>query len=731
MKSKILIFVAVLISLTIIWTIQAEPIHDYGNYSVKDNITISACISVNVDILYANITKPDNISKIMTLSCSGTGYCPQSWIYCIGIFTNSNVSGIYNVSFYSDRYELSTSFRGFFTVFEGTFLNVSYPLNNTIKNNRTIIIKGLTNGTNVSIIKGNVNFYVKVINETFTFPLNLTEGENKINVTSYGQYKYVNSTILKIILDTIPPEIKWINYSNSIRISREFKFALNVSDNINISSVSVKKIHNNEEINNAIYFENGFYVIPIQEYGIGDYLLKVKACDLAGNCNESSFSYYVYKEYEEEPKDKENLPSVNVTNETNETSISEFSLKIIGDEGNTIGVVNFNTTDKSFNATHLRFINGIIFYESESGGRKLLNGSVIIKFWNNNGRGWTKNETKFDVSNGKVEENIKEILEGVSEERKKELKRDENVGTIEPPINQPEKLKIKIPENLIKNENYETEVRDKDGNLIKNGIAEITLPNGEKIKVKTDEEGRVKLTMSNGKIEQIKEAKVKIPEKTNEWKVFELEVRDNDGNLIKNGIAEITLPNGEKIKVKTDEEGRVKLTMSNGKIEQIKETKVKIPEKIEDGKIYELEVRDENGELIKNKTVNIKLSNGQFLIAKTDENGKVKLEYKNGIFVVVRTQKQEFQLKWYYFLPLLLIPLILFFTLKKEDVILSYEFYKKLEKENNLKELQKYGKIYMLEKHKNDVKIKVIFVDEESEEKLIKKLKLKVLKIGQ
>ncbi|OIQ04742.1 MAG: hypothetical protein AUK59_06560 [Candidatus Altarchaeum sp. CG2_30_32_3053] len=171
--------------------------------------------------------------------------------------------------------------------------------------------------------------------------------------------------------------------------------------------------------------------------------------------------------------------------------------------------------------------------------------------------------------------------------------------------------------------------------------------------------------------------------------------------------------------------------MSNGKIEQIKETKVKIPEKIEDGKIYELEVRDENGELIKNKTVNIKLSNGQFLIAKTDENGKVKLEYKNGIFVVVRTQKQEFQLKWYYFLPLLLIPLILFFTLKKEDVILSYEFYKKLEKENNLKELQKYGKIYMLEKHKNDVKIKVIFVDEESEEKLIKKLKLKVLKIGQ
>jgi len=698
MKSKILIFVAVLISLTIIGTIQAEPIHDYGNYSVKDNITISACISVNVDILYANITKPDNISKIMTLSCSGTGYCPQSWIYCIGIFTNSNVSGIYNVSFYSDRYELSTSFRGFFTVFEGTFLNVSYPLNNTIKNNRTIIIKGLTNGTNVSIIKGNVNFYVKVINETFTFPLNLTEGENKINVTSYGQYKYVNSTILKIILDTIPPEIKWINYSNSIRISREFKFALNVSDNINISSVSVKKIHNNEEINNAIYFENGFYVIPIQEYGIGDYLLKVKACDLAGNCNESSFSYYVYKEYEEEPKDKENLPSVNVTNET---SISEFSLKIIGDEGNTIGVVNFNTTDKSFNATHLRFINGIIFYESESGGRKLLNGSVIIKFWNNNGRGWTKNETKFDVSNGKVEENIKEILEGVSEERKKELKRDENVGTIEPPINQPEKLKIKIPENLIKNENYETEVRDKDGNLIKNGIAEITLPNGEKIKVKTDEEGRVKLTMSNGKIEQIKEAKVKIPEKTNEWKVFELEVRDNDGNLIKNGIAEITLPNGEKIKVKTDEEGRVKLTMSNGKIEQIKETKVKIPEKIEDGKIYELEVRDENGELIKNKTVNIKLSNGQFLIAKTDENGKVKLEYKNGIFVVVRTQKQEFQLKWYYFLPLLLIPLILFFTLKKEDVILSYEFYKKLEKENNLKELQKYGKIYMLEMYYN------------------------------
>jgi len=65
---------------------------------------------------------------------------------------------------------------------------------------------------------------------------------------------------------------------------------------------------------------------------------------------------------------------------------------------------------------------------------------------------------------------------------------------------------------------------------------------------------------------------------------------------------------------------------------------------------------------------------------------------------------------------LFLIPLLLYLILK-EDVILSYEFYKKLKEEKKLREIEKYGKKYMLKKYSGEVNdIKVIFVDCETDE---------------
>jgi len=58
-----------------------------------------------------------------------------------------------------------------------------------------------------------------------------------------------------------------------------------------------------------------------------------------------------------------------------------------------------------------------------------------------------------------------------------------------------------------------------------------------------------------------------------------------------------------------------------------------------------------------------------------------------------------------------------------------FEFYKKLKEEKKLKEIEKYGKKYMLKKYSGEVKeIKAIFVDCETEEEAAKKLNLKILK---
>ncbi|CEG13019.1 exported hypothetical protein [groundwater metagenome] len=552
-------------------------------------------------------------------------------------------------------------------------LTILEPLNNTLTNNKTILIRGITKANgNLSV---NENFTTNTTTGNFSFYLNLTEGNNILNITARDYLGNTNSTTLSVILDTEAPKIIWINYSSTIRIYKTFRFALNITDNVNLTYASAKMMLDDITENLFIYFVDGYYIVNVEPTRTGDWILNIKACDSVGNCNESSFGFYAYRETSEDTTTKgpsttpttqpQVQPAIqNTTNETNETNIIEDSLKIIDDESNTIGVVTFNITkDKYFDAAHLRFVNGTIFYESESYEKRLFNGRGVIVFWNNNTGDWTKDKNRLEVSNGKVGEDINEILERVSNERKEEIERYKSVEIIEPLINQSEeKVKIEILEDITKD------------------------------------------------------------------KIFETEVRDKEGNLIKDKYIEITLPNGEKIKVKTDEKGKVKLMSKDGKIEQMKEIKLKIPENLEERKVFELEIRDENGELLKNKTVSIKLPNGQSLIVETDENGKVKLQYKRGSFAAIETQKQEFEFRWYYLLPLFLIPLLLYLVLK-EDVILSYEFYKKLKKEKKLREIEKYGKKYMLKKYSGEVNdIKVIFVDSESEEDVAKKLKLRILK---
>ncbi|MDI6730499.1 MAG: hypothetical protein QMD06_03020 [Candidatus Altarchaeum sp.] len=616
-------------------------------------------------------------------------------------------------------------------------LTILEPLNNTITNNRTILIKGNTkNNANVSI---NGNFTISTINGNFSFYLNLNEENNILNITARDYLGNTNSAILSVILDIEAPKIIWINYSNTIKIYKTFRFALNITDNINLTYVSANTKLDDITENVFMYYVDGYYIINIEPTRTGDCILNIKACDSVGNCNESGFGFYAYRETSEDTTPTHSTTTspttqppvqVAIQNITNETKGKEVIVKILNSEGYTLGLAKFNTTENIFSYTprdELWFINGTIIYPNN----KTFNGSVEIEFINRI-EIEEKNIT-FEVKNGNPNSEVRKTLENVSSQVKEnyvvpseELHNEGNII----------KTKANISEEIRENETYETEIKDENGNLIKNADVEITLPNGEKIKVKTDEEGKVKLTTKNGKTEQIEKGKIKLSEQIEKGKiiklseqikegdVYEVIVRDNKGNLIKDSVAEITLPNGEKIKVRTDKNGKVKLMQKDGKIEQINAINIKIPY-IEENKSYDIKIRDENWNLIKNSNVSVLLPNGQILNVLTDENGKVKLQYKDGSFA---QEKQEFEFRWYYLLPLFLIPLLLYLVFK-EDVILSYEFYKKLKEEKKLREIEKYGKKYMLKKYSCEVNdIKVIFVDSESEEEVAKKLKLQILK---
>ncbi|PKP54586.1 MAG: hypothetical protein CVT90_00510 [Candidatus Altiarchaeales archaeon HGW-Altiarchaeales-3] len=433
-------------------------------------------------------------------------------------------------------------------------------------------------------------------------------------------------------VDTTPPWIYPAEFPDEIFTGEQFRFSINVTDNFEVSSVeAVLILPDGTHKKISSYFDGEEYTARINPSDAGKYKINITARDGVGNVRNRIFSF--------EAQNLSINAAVNITvmkkEVKNETKFIETSLKIIDDENNTIGVVTFNTTEnKFFDATHLRFANGTIYYESESGERKWFNATAVIGFWDSDTGQWEREKIGFEVSNGKIEKDVSEILESVSMERKGEQERNENVEIIEPL--QEEKVKVIFPENLTEGKTFETEVRDENGNLIKNKEVEITLPNGNKIKVKTDESGKVKLMMNNGEIVPAKKANVKLPKNLEEGKVYEVEVRDENGNLIKNKEVEIILPDGKAIRIKTDGNGRIQLMQRDGKIMQIQD----------------------NGGLLNNIS----------------------------------------KFHGYYFLPLLLIPALLFFTLfilQENKVVSDMEFLQKVNAKGSWNELINKFKIYV------------------------------------
>ncbi|MDI6730657.1 MAG: Ig-like domain-containing protein, partial [Candidatus Altarchaeum sp.] len=388
-----------------------------------------------------------------------------------------------------------------------------------------------------------------------------------------------------------------------------------------------------------IYFVDGYFIVNVEPTRIGDWILNIKAYDSVGNCNESSFGYYAYQETENEEKPKISiLPSNRTENISKDENKTEYENKtenknetlkeqiVIYTHRNLITTLNVSKTVLENISTTIYAI------PSEKGIKFEANSKTLKNF-------------EFYVNGTKIKTNEEGYI---IDEKNKEVFWDSLKENYERSLNEMEKSKILSQEGYtIGKVNSSKELQiidgilvDLEGNPVKEDIT-IELENGENILIKggiIDKESIkiIEKAEKDTKEKTYKEDNKETERITNpnfenieEGKIFETEIRDSNGNLIKDKEVEIVLPNGEKIKVRTDKDGKVKLMQKDRKIEQVNAISIKIPY-IEENKSYDIDVRDENGNLIKNSNVSVLLPNGQMLNVLTDENGKVKLQYKDG-----------------------------------------------------------------------------------------------------
>jgi uncharacterized protein (DUF2345 family) len=218
----------------------------------------------------------------------------------------------------------------------------------------------------------------------------------------------------------------------------------------------------------------------------------------------------------------------------------------------------------------------------------------------------------------------------------------------------------------------EVELLGEDGAAIAGERCEITLPDGEVLRRKTDASGLVRvprIAMSGdceirfpdidaGALEaltsvaragtQAQVAAVAKPKQTNHW--IEVELVGEDGAAIAGERCEITLPDGQVVRRKTDASGMVRVpriavagdceirfpdidagalaalptvTRAGAQAQTPRASAVAQPEKSTHW--VEVELLDESGAAIANVSCEIKLPDGEVVRRKTDANGRIRL----------------------------------------------------------------------------------------------------------
>jgi uncharacterized protein (DUF2345 family) len=230
-----------------------------------------------------------------------------------------------------------------------------------------------------------------------------------------------------------------------------------------------------------------------------------------------------------------------------------------------------------------------------------------------------------------------------------------------------------VPSKLEKTQHWlEVELLGEDGAAIAGERCEITLPDGEVLRRKTDASGLVRVPriatagdceirfpdIDAGAIEaltnvarqgpQVAVTTIAKPQPQNHW--IEVELLGEDGRAIAGERCEITLPDGQVVRRKTDASGLVRIP----RIAVAGDCEIRFPD-IDAGALaapttvartgaqdgaapasalaqpaksthwVEVELLDESGAAIANVTCEIKLPDGEVVRRKTDANGRIRL----------------------------------------------------------------------------------------------------------
>jgi hypothetical protein len=148
-------------------------------------------------------------------------------------------------------------------------LIVFSPQDDFITNQENLIIVGKTDAQHTVQLNGKTQSIGE--DGTFEFQYQLTEGWNEIVLTAENSHGLQTQVIIKVVLDTIPPEIEWLNLPETLT---EKEYVLKGStDPSNRLYLFDDLIPTNEE---------GYFEIPL-ELSRGDNYFEVTILDLAEN----------------------------------------------------------------------------------------------------------------------------------------------------------------------------------------------------------------------------------------------------------------------------------------------------------------------------------------------------------------------------------------------------------------------------------------------------------------
>ncbi|MEW5759329.1 MAG: kelch repeat-containing protein [Candidatus Thermoplasmatota archaeon] len=246
-----------------LWLLKIDTIAPLTNHSISGKIGENGWYTSSVQITLLATDETSGVGETRYQTDAG------DW----GIYTAPFIisgEGEHTVSYYSKDNAGNEEIKRRSVIKIDTIaphLNVTEPLNGTITNKKEIYINGTTEA-NATVAADSVK--VEVIDFKFSCKINLTEGDNIIEISTYDEANNKNTSIIHIILDTTQPTLEIVSLPD-ITNQIELKIEGRTEDGADVYI-------NDEKIN--VSNERFSVTISLTE---GENNITIESKDVAGN----------------------------------------------------------------------------------------------------------------------------------------------------------------------------------------------------------------------------------------------------------------------------------------------------------------------------------------------------------------------------------------------------------------------------------------------------------------